>query len=45
MHRDRFKGAGSFEDDLYTGILKFSSNLLTEAKNIGNIIEDNFTDL
>ena len=34
MHTDRFKGVGSFEDDLYTGMSKDSPKLLTKARNI-----------
>ena len=34
MYKDRFKGVGSFEDDLYTGMPKDSSKFLTEARNI-----------
>ena len=44
MHKDRFKGAGLFEDYLYTGVLKDSSKLLTEARNIGNSDEDAILD-
>ena len=42
MHKDRFKGVGSFEDDLYTGMSKGSSKFLTEARNIGNRDEEIF---
>ena len=35
-HKGRFKGVGSFEGDLYTGVSKDSSNFFTEAKNMGN---------
>ena len=31
MHKDRFKGVGSFEDDPYTGKSKVSSKFFTEA--------------
>ena len=41
---DTFKGAGSFEDELYTGISKDSSEFLTEARNIGNRDESIFLD-
>ena len=34
MYEDRFKGAGSFEDDLYTDMSEDTSKLLTEARNI-----------
>ena len=40
MHKDKFKGVVSFEDDLHTGILKDSSKFLTEARNIGNRHKD-----
>ena len=40
MHKDGFKGVGSFEDDLYHGMLKDSSEFLTEARNIKNRDED-----
>ena len=30
MHNDIFKGDGSFEDDLYTGMVKYSSKVLTQ---------------
>ena len=39
----RCKGVGFFEDDLYTGMSKDSSELLTEARNIGNGDEDIFS--
>ena len=42
---DRFKGVGSFKDDLYTGMSKDSSKFFTEARNIGNRDEDIFLDL
>ena len=34
MHNVRFKGIGSFENDLYAGMSKDSSKFLTEARNI-----------
>ena len=45
MHKDRFKGVSSFEDDLDTGMLKDSSKFPTEARNIGNRDEGIFLDL
>ena len=40
MHQERFKALGSFEDDSYNGMLKDSSEFLTETGNIGNRNED-----
>ena len=34
--KDRFKGVGSFEDDVYTGMLKDYSKFLSKARSIGN---------
>ena len=42
LHKDRFKVAGSFEDDLYTGMSKDFSKFFTKARNIGNSDEDIF---
>ena len=42
VHKDRFKGVGCFEDDLYIGMSKDSSKFLTEARNIGNGDKDIF---
>ena len=37
VHKDGFKGVGSFEDNLYTGMSEDSSEfLLTEARNTWN---------
>ena len=44
MHKDRSKGVGSFEGDLYTGMSKDSSKFLIEAKNIWNRTVDIFLD-
>ena len=44
MHEEKFKGVGSFEDDLYAGMLKDSSKFLTEDKNTENRDEDIFLD-
>ena len=44
MHKNRFKGIGSVEDDLYTGMLKDSSKFFTEARNIRNRDVDIFLD-
>ena len=40
----RFEGVGSFEDELYTGVLTDYSKLLTEARNTDNRGEDIFLD-
>ena len=40
VHKDGFKGVGSFEDDLYAGMLKNSSEFFTEAKNTWDTDED-----
>ena len=40
MHKDKFKGVGSFEDDLYIGILKDCSKSLAVARNIGKRDEE-----
>ena len=45
VHKDKFKGVHSFEDNLYTGISKYSPKLFTETRNIGNRDEDIFLDL
>ena len=34
MHEDRFKGVGSFEDDLYAGVSKDTFKFLAEARTI-----------
>ena len=41
MHKDRIKGTGSFEDDLYASILK-DSKVLTKARNMRNRDENIF---
>ena len=40
MHKDGFKGVGSLEDDLYTGMSEDSSVFLNEARNMWNTDED-----
>ena len=40
MNKERFKGAGSFKVDLYTGMLKDSSEFFTKARNTGNRDKD-----
>ena len=40
MHKDRFKGVHFFEDDMYTGMSKYSSKILTEARYKGNRDKD-----
>ena len=42
VHKHRFKDVGSFENDLYTGILKDSCKCLNKAKDIRNKEEDIF---
>ena len=42
MHKDRFKGVGSLENDLYAGMSKDSFKFLTEARNIRYRYEDIF---
>ena len=42
VHNYRFKVVGTFEDNLYTSMLKDSSKFLTEARNIGNRDDDIF---
>ena len=44
MHKDRFKGVSSFEDELYTSMSQDSSKFLVEGTNIGNRDEDIFLD-
>ena len=44
VHNNGFKGFGSFEDDLYTGMLKDSYEFLTEARDIWNRDEHIFID-
>ena len=44
MPEDRFKSVVSFEDDLYTGISRDSSEFPTEARNKRNRDEDIFLD-
>ena len=44
VHEDGFTGVCFFEVDLYTGILKDSSDFFTEARNIWNRDEDIFID-
>ena len=43
VHNDIFNGAGSFKDDLYTGMSKDSSKVLNETRNIGNRCEGVFS--
>ena len=44
MHKDRFQGVGSFEDDLNASMSKDSSKFFTEDRNIGNRDENIFLD-
>ena len=44
MHKNGFRGVGSFEGDLYTAMSKDSSKFLTNARNIRNKDEDIFND-
>ena len=44
MHKDRFEGVGFFEDEMYIGTSKDSSEFLIEARNIVNRDEDIFLD-
>ena len=43
MHKDRFKGVGSFGDDVYGGMSKDSSKFLIEARNIESRDENIFS--
>ena len=45
MYQNGFEGAGTFEGNLYTGMLKDSSKFLIEARNTGNVDEGIFIDL
>ena len=38
MHKDRFKGMGSFEDDLYTSMLKGLSNSLVRPRSLPSTV-------
>ena len=41
VHKDGFKGVGTFENDLYTGRLENSSEIFTQARDIWDR-DDNF---
>ena len=44
LHGDGFKGVGSFEDDLNTGMSEKSSEFFIEARNIWDRDEEIFID-
>ena len=45
MHKGRCNVVGSFEDDSYADMSKYTSKFLIEARNIGNRDEKYFLDL
>ena len=43
VHKDGFKGIGSFKNDLYTGMLANSFEFFTDVRDIWDRDEDIFT--